>query len=278
MAELFTIPIGNTGGTFVCTTPAPLVYLLTFTSAPDNRLTNAFIAAFGLALDVLETHHPRGVLVTTSGIPKFYSNGLDLSEVARTPDFFPGRLYPFLTRLLTFPMPTVALINGHAFAGGLITAMYHDYRVQSGEKGFLCINEILFGAVMDAPLLSVFREKLASPTVFRDLVLEARRFGGRDALEAGLVDAVGGLDEALALVERRGLTSKAKSGVYGAMKEEMWRGSLGFLADHEGNQRWRREIEGRKGAARQSFARLADMQAVAEAQKKKAKGGAKAKI
>lgn len=34
-------------------------------------------------------------------------------------------------------MPTVALLNGHTFAGGLILAMHHDYRIQNPTKGFL---------------------------------------------------------------------------------------------------------------------------------------------
>lgn len=277
MSELFTIPVG-TAGSFTCTSPAPRVYLLTFSSPPDNRLSNDFISAFSLSLDLIEKQHPPGVLITTSSSPKFYSNGLDLSQVAETPDFFPGRFYPLLARVLTFPMPTIALLNGHAFAGGLILAMHHDYRVMARDRGFLCVNEILFGAVMDAPLLSIFRDKLASPAVFRDLVLEAKRFGGPAALEAGLVDAVGGLDVTLKLVQERGLTTKAESGIYGIMKEQMWRNSMGFLADHEGNVRWRREVEGRKAEAGMSFAKIGKMQDFVAAQKAKGKGTEKAKM
>ena len=33
-------------------------------------------------------------------------------------------------------MPTIALLNGHAFAGGLMLAMHHDYRIMNPSKGF----------------------------------------------------------------------------------------------------------------------------------------------
>lgn len=83
---------------------------------------------------------------------------------------------------------------------------------------------------------SIFRQKLPSPATYRDLVLEARRYAGPDALREGIVDALGGLDEALALVRARDLTKKGASGVYGAMKGEMWRESIAYLDDHSGNE------------------------------------------
>lgn len=121
-------------------------------------------------------------------------------------------------------------------------AMYHDYRVQNPAKGFLCINELEFGVPLQTPMMSIFREKLA-PTTFRHVVLEARRFGGKDALPAGIVDALGGLDETLALIRDRKLLTKAATGIYGTMKEEMYARVLNGLDDHEGNVAWREKVE-----------------------------------
>ena len=237
--ELFSVPVppceSYPGGAIVCTSPAPDVYLLTITSPPDNRLTTALCGALLTALDVVEFSYPPGVLVTTSGIAKFYSNGLDLDHAQEVEAFCDKSLYALWARLLTYPMPTVALLNGHAFAGGLMTAMFHDYRVMNGTRGFACLNELDFGAALRAPMSSIFREKVPGAT-YRGLVLEARRFAGPAALEAGIVDALGGLDEALALAEARGLAAKGKTGVYGMMKAEMYRETLGYLGDHEGNE------------------------------------------
>lgn len=97
---LFVLSIGS-NGSVVCTQPKAKVYLLTFTNPPDNRLTPDFCKAMILALDIIEHKLPKGVVITTSGIPKFYSNGLDLELAINTPDFWKDSLYAFWKRLLT---------------------------------------------------------------------------------------------------------------------------------------------------------------------------------
>lgn len=129
-------------------------------------------------------------------------------------------------------MPTVALLNGHAFAGGLMLAMHHDYRVFNPARGFLCLNELDFGYPLKSPMTSIFREKVA-PQTYRSLVLEAHRFNAQDALAGGVVDVLGGLDEALALVKTRKLVEKGKSGIYGLMKGEMYRVTMALLDGYE---------------------------------------------
>jgi hypothetical protein len=105
---LFTLPIlisptsDKAAGTVVCTSPSSGVYVLTFTSPPDNRLLTPFCQALLLALDILEFNHPHGVVITTSGIQKFFSNGLDLEHASSTQGFFPNSLFALFKRLLTY--------------------------------------------------------------------------------------------------------------------------------------------------------------------------------
>jgi Delta3-Delta2-enoyl-CoA isomerase len=89
------------GGQFICTQAGPQIYLLSFSSPPDNRLVPAFNATFLLALDIIEHRLPRGVVITTSSITKFYSNGLDFENAIKDPNFFPNSLYPLWRRLVT---------------------------------------------------------------------------------------------------------------------------------------------------------------------------------
>ncbi|KAF2176439.1 ClpP/crotonase [Zopfia rhizophila CBS 207.26] len=231
--HLFTVPVPESGphpgGSITCSEPEANVYLLVFASPPDNRLTTAFCTAMLTALDVIEFGYRPGVVITTSSILKFYSNGLDLEHAQSTPGFWTDALYTLWRRLLTYPMPTISLMNGHTFAGGLMLAMHHDYRVFNPARGFACLNELDFGAALKPPMSSIFRQKLA-PATYRTLVLEARRFAGPAALDAGIVDALGSLPEALALVRDRGLTAKGTTGVYGILKMEMYRESLALLA------------------------------------------------
>ena len=211
-------------GSFVCIQAAPQVYVLSFSSPPDNRLTPSFNSAFLLALDILETRYPRGVVVTTSSITKFYSNGLDYENVLKDPAaFFQGSLYPLWSRLLTYPMPTVALINGHAFAGGLMTAMMHDYRIMNPHKGFVCMNELDFGAGLRPPMASIFRVKLPAAATLRNMTLESRRYPALEALKEGLIDGLGGPEETLAFIAELRLVQKAQSASYGLIKDELYR-------------------------------------------------------
>ncbi len=140
-------------------------------------------------------------------------------------------------------MPTVALLNGHAFAGGIMLAMHHDYRVMNPSRGFACVNELEFGVPLKAAMSSIFRLKLA-PATYRSVVLEAHRFSGPAAVEAGIVDRVGGLDEVLALVKERKLTGKAKTGIYGLLKTEMYRESVALLSEagHAASEQKDREM------------------------------------
>lgn len=68
------------------------------------------------------------------------------------------------------------------------------------------------------------------------MVLEAKRFSGKEALEGGIVDILGGMDECLALAKERKLNEKAKTGVYGALKAEMFRETMQYVSP-EGYER-----------------------------------------
>ncbi|KAH8692032.1 enoyl-CoA hydratase/isomerase family protein [Talaromyces proteolyticus] len=239
MAELFVVPI-STGGQFVGTTAShdpkdSNIYLLTFTSGADNRLTPEFLDAFLTSLDILEHRFPKGVVITTSGIQKFFSNGLDLEKALTTEGFFDNHLYKLFRRLLTYPMPTVALVNGHAFAGGFMTAMYHDFRVQNPSKGFVCLNEIVLEIPLTPPMRTVFLDKIKDGPTIRSIIVEGKRFAGQEALRLGIVDALGGLEEAVKFVHERKLLDIGKSSAFVALKEGLWKRTLDAIDNKEAN-------------------------------------------
>lgn len=126
-------------------------------------------------------------------------------------------------------MPTIALVNGHAFAGGFMTAMMHDYRFMNPHRGYLCLNELEFGAPLKPAMASIFREKIPNPNTYRTVVLEAKRLNALEALKEGLVDGLGDFDEVMSFVEETALLKKAASGVYGMLKAEMWKHTVADL-------------------------------------------------
>ena len=137
----------------------------------------------------------------------------------------------------SYPMPTLALMNGHAFAGGLMLATAHDYRLAPSPRGYLCLNELVFGAPLRPQMASLFRAKMP-PATFRKLVLEAHRFTGDEAVAAGIADglapagpgAASVLDAGLKFVADHALLEKPRSGIYGTLKAEMYKGLVAEMS------------------------------------------------
>jgi enoyl-CoA hydratase len=61
--------------------------------------------------------------------------------------------------LFTFPRPKVAAINGHAYAGGLITALACDYRVAIDTAQF-SLNEVPIGIPMPSIYIEIMRHAI----------------------------------------------------------------------------------------------------------------------
>lgn len=78
--------------------------------------------------------------------PPFIASMLLISAIQYTQTEALDRV---LLRFLTFPVPTIAAVNGHCFAAGMTLALSCDYRVmkfdESGKaKAFMCMNEVRF--------------------------------------------------------------------------------------------------------------------------------------
>src|SRR5262249_29524710 len=118
------------------------VFVLTMQSG-ENRFNHTFVDAFNQALDTVEASSGPAALVTI-GTEKFYSNGLDLHWIAGegAGEDFLASVLRLLGRVLGFPLPTVAAINGHAFAAGAMLALAHDFRVMRADRGYFCLPEV----------------------------------------------------------------------------------------------------------------------------------------
>lgn len=125
-----------------------------------------------------------------------------------------------------------------------MTAMMHDYRLMNPHRGFLCLNELDFGAPLKPPMASIFRQKVPNPNTFRTMVLESKRYGALEGLKEGVLDGLGGVEEVVVFVREMGLIDRGKTGVYGRLKQEMW-GETVELLDNvgDGERKGERELE-----------------------------------
>jgi len=119
----------------------------------ENRFNPSFLNSFIETLDEIEKETDANALVVTSSHEKIFCNGIDLDwlvpfvqkgdkETAVSFFYTMNRLFK---RILLYPMPTIAAISGHAFAGGAIMSCAFDFRFMRSDRGFFCFPEVDLG-------------------------------------------------------------------------------------------------------------------------------------
>jgi enoyl-CoA hydratase/carnithine racemase len=211
------------------------VAILTLQSG-ENRFNRAFLDELNAALDRVESEGGTGALVTTGGEGKFYSNGLDLDwlmeQGQEQGEAFVREVFALLARMLSYSLPTVAAMNGHAFAGGGMLALAHDYRVMRADRGFFCLPEVNIHLPLAPGMVALIQSKLDIPTC-RDLILTGRRIGGEEAARRGVVDEAVGADQVLPrAVALAGEQAGKDRATYAALKRGMYGDAIRIL--HEG--------------------------------------------
>lgn len=198
----------------------------------ENRFTVEWMQQVHHQLDEVEAEDgPVALITTASG--KFFSNGLDtaaLTDPASRAEYLLA-VENLLARFLVLPVPTVTAINGHAFGGGALLAMAHDFRVMRTDRGYFCFPEVDLGMGF-TPFMSALVASNLTPQASIEAMTTGRRYGGTDALARGLVDAAAGED---VLVERAGdfvrdLAGKDR-GSLGKIKRQLFTSAIKLVGD-----------------------------------------------
>jgi enoyl-CoA hydratase/carnithine racemase len=193
--------------------------------ADDNRFNGEFMSAFHRALDEVESAEGPAALVTT-GRGKFYSNGLDLEwmggEGAGLVEQHMIEVHNAFLRMLTFPMVTVAGLNGHTFAAGAMLALAHDYRVMRADRGFFCLPEVDIEIPFTPQMDALIRARLPEVTA-HEAMCTGKRYGGVEAADSQIVHHAVAEDEVLtrAIEIAEGLAGKHR-GTLAAIKRQMY--------------------------------------------------------
>jgi len=119
----------------------------------ENRFNPSFLNSFMRTLDEIEKETDANALVVTSSHEKIFCNGIDLDWLVpfiqkgdkKTAASFFYTMNRLFKRILLYPMPAIAAISGHAFAGGAIMSCAFDFRFMRSDRGFFCFPEVDLG-------------------------------------------------------------------------------------------------------------------------------------
>jgi enoyl-CoA hydratase/carnithine racemase len=161
------------------------------------RLHNGVTNAIGPAMvDELRAalssagRESRALIVAGGG--KFFSMGFDLPLLlGMARGEFEGFFFRFnqaVSELLTLPLPTCCVIEGHAVAGGCIIALACDYRLAAAQRK-IGLNEIRLGVPVPYLPELILRQTVGERAA-TDLLYSGDLISTGEAAGIGLVDAI----------------------------------------------------------------------------------------
>ena len=172
------------------------VALVTMNTNKVNAQNPAFFADFHAAFDRLESEFADCAVVLT-GTGAVFTAGLDFDHhfpmFARRSikeiDAWIDEYRATNLRLFTYPRPTVAAINGHAYAGGFITAIDCDCRIASEGALQFALNEVPIGIPMPAVYCEIIKHAIGTPSA-SELTLFGKIYDLEAAARMGVVHRI----------------------------------------------------------------------------------------
>ncbi|MBK7580274.1 MAG: enoyl-CoA hydratase/isomerase family protein [Myxococcales bacterium] len=199
-------------------------------SAPGKNAINSELMRQVLA----ELRDADGDALLVTGAGDAFSAGLNLKEVlsmdARAMRTFLALLEEVTVALWEYPGPTVALVNGHAIAGGCILAMTCDHRVVTdGPKLRVGLNEVALGLRFPPRVMKLVKARVPSRSLER-VILGAELFDPMGAQLHGLVDEVA-IDASQVAGERLAALALHPRDAYARAKHMLRAGVLSLTAE-----------------------------------------------
>lgn len=205
-----------------------------------NRHNLTFATEMNNALDAIIADSTVNSVVLTSSDPKIFSNGIDVdwmmkqfgdSNFQNIKDFM-NLMNTVFKKIILFPMPVIAAINGHAFGNGAILACACDFRFMRSDRGYFCFPEVDLG-IPFLPGMLAFVKKSIPQYKFNEMYLTGRRLGADElekdhVIEKSCANTEELMKEAIAFAA----TFAKKRGIFKAHKERTYK-SIIEIMDNE---------------------------------------------
>jgi enoyl-CoA hydratase/carnithine racemase len=201
---------------------------------PANAIDLDLANEFATALEAIESTDGIGALIVT-GEGSCFSAGLDLKVVPTYDRAQQQAMVMQVNRLFGglygLPLPTIAAVNGHAIAGGVILALACDYRIGAEGDYKVGLAEARVGVPFPVAAMAIVQSELSHP-VARTMVLTARNSSPHDALRMGVLDELQPPELLLPrAIEVAQEMAALPHDIYGRIKRELRRAALARIDD-----------------------------------------------
>jgi enoyl-CoA hydratase/carnithine racemase len=177
-----------------------------------------------------------GAVLTGHG--RFFSAGLNLVSLSHgTTDDVKTvftALANVLKNVMTFPGPVIAVVNGHAVAGGCLLALCCDYRIGVAGDYKMGINEMAIGLDLPPLGLAVVRRSVATNHLF-DIASLGKFYTPDDAVSVGLLNELADADSAVELALEKAERMAATLAPFQRLKERMLQPETELLTKESGS-------------------------------------------
>ncbi len=204
------------------------VAIVTLTNG-ENRFNPELNIAMLKAFDEIGAEASVSSVVITSNDAKNWSQGIDLvwmmdkmskNDLPAIRDFIYG-IHDVFKRILLFPMPVIASINGHAFAAGSVMACCCDFRLMKADKGFFCFPEVDIDVPLLPGMLTIAKKALPYYKL-EEAIFSGKRMGAKELEEHHIIvkacaDESELVRESIAFAK----TFNKKKAIFGELKKRM---------------------------------------------------------
>ncbi len=197
-----------------------------------------FLTEVLAAFDEVEKDETATALVWASSDVKNWSQGIDLQwmmAAAPNPERhqdvkdFMYLIDKLFARILLFPIPVIAELNGHAFGDGAIVSCACDFRTMRSDRGFFCFPEVDINIPFLPGMLAIVRKAIPEPTM-NLWTLSGKRVSGEELVSAGVgILASEGMDKLKEDTMSFASTFSKSRGIFSEMKKRMNRHILEIM-------------------------------------------------
>lgn len=205
-----------------------------------NKMNQDFVESMKNCLDSVLDDTDIQSMILTSTDEKNFSQGIDVEWIGgklqarenQTVISFMYGMNDIFKRLLLFPVPVIAAINGHAYGNGAIISCACDFRFMRKDRGFFCFPEVDVSIPFLPGMIGFVRKAIPEYT-FNQMLLSGQRMPAPDLEKAHVIvkacDQEALMPEALAYAASFG----KKRGIFQELKKRMHKDLIRIMDEQD---------------------------------------------